>query len=430
LRIEDTDRSRFVPGATEKIYEVLKKFGLFWDEGPQVSGPYSPYIQSERVKVGVYKKYADKLLAENHAYFCFCPAQTRQQIRKEQGQGIIKSRDSCRNISNEEVKKRIISGEKPGVRLRVPDDEEISFTDFVIKKEISWQTKFVDEVMLLKSDGFPTYHLAAIVDDYEMKITHVIRGRDWLPSVPVHLLLMRYLGFPRPEICHLTDILDPSGGKLSKRKGSVSCEEFLAEGFLPEAILNFIMLLGWAPKDNREIFSLEEFVQNFQKGDLQIANPIFNRAKLEWFNSYYIRKTQNSKLKTQIFQHYKGKFSENLISKIVPLIKDRIVKLSDFESLAGFLIERPKVETSLFGDLPYKEHLKEAIEVLATIEQWNNETIQQVLSELITKKGWKTGDFYMSFRIALAGSRFTPPITESAEILGKEETLTRLKRLL
>ena len=178
----------------------------------------------------------------------------------------------------------------------MPENEIISFTDFVIKKEISWETKFVDEVMLLKSDGFPTYHLAAMVDDYEMKISHIIRGRDWLPSTPAHLLIIKYLGFPRPEICHLTDILDPSGGKLSKRKGNVSCEEFLAEGYLPEAILNFIMLVGWAPKDNRELFTLEEFVANFQKGSLQIANPVFNRKKLDWFNGYYIRKKSDSEL--------------------------------------------------------------------------------------------------------------------------------------
>jgi len=441
LRIEDTDRNRFVPGSVEKIYEILKKFGLEWDEGPLVGGPYVPYVQSERVATGIYQKYAEKLITDNHAYYCFCPPQTKDEIETEHNQGNIISRDICRDLLPTEARKRIANGEKPAIRLRVPENEIISFTDFVIKKEISWETKFVDEVMLLKSDGFPTYHLAAMVDDYEMKISHIIRGRDWLPSTPAHLLIIKYLGFPRPEICHLTDILDPSGGKLSKRKGNVSCEEFLAEGYLPEAILNFIMLVGWAPKDNRELFTLEEFVANFQKGSLQIANPVFNRKKLDWFNGYYIRKKSDSELISLIrsnlseavianFSLRPNNVNEDILVKTVPLIKDRITKLSDFTSLAGFLFEKPKVDPSLFDSLSYKEHLSEAAANLTNLTNWTNDGIQTSLTSLISQKGWQTGDFYMSFRIALSGSKFTPPITQSAEILGKEETLLRLNSLL
>jgi len=306
LRIEDTDRKRFIPGTTEKIYEILNVFGLAWDEGPLIGGSYAPYIQSERVPSGLYRKYAEKLLEEGHAYYCFCEAKSKEEIEDDQEKKRVNLRDeNCRNLSSEEVKKRIASGVKTAIRLRVPDKNQIiEYRDFIINKEtdkkIGWFTEDIDEVMLLKSDGFPTYHLAVVVDDALMQITHILRGHDWLPSTPVHLLLFEYLDFPRPEIGHLTDILDPAGGKLSKRKGSVSCEEFLAEGYLPEAILNFIMLLGWAPKDNRELFTFEDFVKNFPEGNLQIANPIFNRQKLDWFNGFYIRKTQNSKLKTQI----------------------------------------------------------------------------------------------------------------------------------
>jgi len=429
LRIEDTDQDRLVPGATKKIYEMLKNFGITWDEGPIVGGPYLPYIQSERKEAGIYKKYAEKLVKDNHAYFCFCQPKTEKEIEENHQKKIVELRDPCRDLSKEQVEEKLKSGQKAGIRLRVPDKEKVSFFDFIIKKEISWETKDIDEVMLLKSDGFPTYHLAVTVDDAEMKISHVLRGHDWLPSTPIHLLLYKYLGFPLPEIGHLTDILDPEGGKLSKRKGSVSCEEFLAEGYLPEAILNFIMLLGWAPKDNREIFTLQEFVDNFQKGELQTANPVFNRKKLDWFNGVYIRETQNSKLKSQIYQFFEKKYPEDFIEKTILLIKDRITKLADFETLAGFLFERPKIDVSLFGNLNYKEHLKGAAEVLEAVESWDNEAIQTALTTLIEKNNWKTGDFYMSFRIALSGSRFTPPITNCAEILGKEETLQRLSNI-
>lgn len=433
LRIEDTDRKRFVPGTTEKIYEILKLFGLDWDEGP--------YVQSERVKAGVYKKYAEKLVSEGHGYYCFCPPQTKEEIEEEHGLKKINLRDhACRNLSAEEIKKRIDSGEKPAIRLRVPDSETVSFFDFVIKKDISWETKNVDEVMLLKSDGFPTYHLAVVVDDAEMKISHIIRGRDWLPSTPVHLLLFKYLGFELPQIGHLTDILDPDGGKLSKRKGSVSVEESLAEGYLSEAILNFIMLLGWAPKDNRELFTLREFVDNFQKGDLQIANPVFNRKKLDWFNGVYIRQKSDNELAELLkpfihslsFQTVEGRSGiyENILAKVVPLIKDRIAKLSDFPSLAGFLFKKPTVDSSLFGILPYKEHLSGAVTNLTNLTNWTNDEIQTSLTSLISQNDWKTGDFFMSFRIALSGSKFTPPITNSAEILGKKETLFRLQQVL
>ncbi len=428
LRIEDTDRTRFIPEATEKIFQDLKTFDLDWDEGPVVGGIHAPYIQSERVATGIYKEAAEKLLSSGHAYFCFCPIQTKEEIEGEQREKVVCLRDEkCRNLSEREIQEKIKSGIRPAIRLKVPDGEKVSFTDFVLKKEISWETKDIDEVMLLKSDGFPTYHLAVVVDDAAMEISHIIRGRDWLPSTPVHLLLYQFLGLELPQIGHLTDILDPHGGKLSKRKGSVSVEEFLAEGYLPEALLNFIMLLGWAPKDNREIFSLKDFVENFQKGSLQIANPVFNRKKLDWFNGQWIRRKSDEELVLLMKPFAPANVPEEMLKKIVHLTKDRIGKLSDFSTLAGFFFEKPKVDPSLFGDLPYKEHLKSAIEVLEPIKKWNNETIQTSLNKLVEERGWEPGDFYMSLRIAITGSRFTPPITDSVFLLGKEDTLSRLK---
>ena len=430
LRIEDTDRSRFVPGATEKILEDLRIFGLNWDEGPVVGGKFGPYIQSEKVALGIYKDFAEKLVASGHAYFCFCPPQTKEAIAEEHEQKTINLRDACRNLSPEEVQAKLKSGQKPAIRLRVPDNETVSFNDFVLNKEISWETKNIDEVMLLKSDGFPTYHLAVVVDDNAMEVSHIVRGRDWLPSTPVHLLLFKYLGFELPKIGHLTDILDPAGGKLSKRKGSVMIEEFLAEGYLPEALLNFIMLLGWAPKDNRELFTLEEFVANFKAGQLQTANPVFNRKKLDWFNGHYIRQKSDEDLLLLIKPFVPKGADEKILNKVIPLIRERIVKLSEVSVLAGFFFVKPTVNRQLFGNLPHKEHLTKAAAVLEKLEKWENEEIQLSLNKLIVEEGWQTGDFYMSFRIALTGSRFTPPITQSAVILGKDETLARLNRLL
>jgi len=406
LRIEDTDLKRYVPGATEKIYQILKIFGLHWDEGPEVDGPYVPYIQSERVKLGVYQKYAQQLVNQGNAYYCFCPPQTTQEIKAHRQKKIIELRDPCRDLSKKEVEKKFRLGLKPAIRLRVPNGEKVSYFDFVLKKEITWQTDDVDEVTLLKSDSFPTYHLGVVVDDYLMKITHIIRGRDWLSSTPVHLLLFKYLNFPLPQIGHLTDILDPSGGKLSKRKGTVACEEFLAQGYLPEAILNFVMLLGWAPKDNREIFSLEEFVKAFPKGNLHAANPVFNRKKLDWFNGWYIRQKTDQEL-FDLLKPFKPKgMSDELLRKTIPLVKERIVKLSDYTLLIDFLVSSPKVDRQLLvqkggGDkVLIKFQISNLKSQMEKIKNWRAGAIEKTLRDLAMKNNWHVGNFFMVLRIA------------------------------
>lgn len=433
LRIEDTDRKRYISGTTEKIYELLRLFGLLWDEGPQVGGQFESYIQSERTKEGIYKKFAEMLVKKKHAYYCFCPKEGKEDEEsgenEENKERKSKLRDECRALSQEEVERKLKSGITPAIRLRVPDSQTVSYEDFVIGKQITWETKNIDEVMLLKSDGFPTYHLAVVVDDALMEISHVIRGHDWLPSTSVHLLLMKYLDFPRPEIGHLTDILDPEGGKLSKRKGSVACEEFLAEGYLPEAILNFIMLLGWAPKDNRELFTLREFVDNFQKGNLQIANPVFNRRKLDWFNGVYLRQKSDKELLGLIEEFAPRGAKTSLINKTIPLVKERITKLSDYRALAGFFFEEPKIEKDLF-DTKAKQQLEKALLVLEKLTVWEKGKIEKTLQDLISKEKYQTGDFFMNFRLAITGLRITPPITDSIVILGQEKTLKRIKNAL
>lgn len=407
LRIEDTDRKREVPGATEALKVILKKFGLLWDEF---------YIQSQRQKEGIYQKKTNKLISDGHAFYCQCKPKTIQDdasFSKE-------LRDPCRE-------KELKSG---AVKLKVPEGKRVSYFDFVHRKEISWNTSDVYDATLLKSDKFPTYHLAVVVDDLDMRITHILRGHEWLPSTPIHLLLLEYLGGKRPEIGHLSDILSgETGKKLSKRRDSVFVEQFLKDGYLQEALLNFVMLLGWAPKDNRELFTLQGFVDAFDINGLQEANPRFFKNKLDWFNGYYIRKKADRELISLLKPYAPEKAEILTIEKIVPLIKDRIKKLSDFEAFAGFFFKSKKPKASMFGK-KHKDHLIKALEALEEVSNWNNENVDKTLTEAVVSNSFKTGDFFMDLRIAVTGSKFTPPINNSIVILGKDETLKRIKEVL
>jgi len=407
LRIEDTDKKRQVEGATEALQVTLKKFGLNWDE---------LYIQSERQKTGIYENAAKKLVDQGNAFYCQCKAKNA----KEEGFS-TSLRDPCRD-------KNFTSG---AIKLKVPEGKVVSYHDFVHKKDISWNTNDVYDATLLKSDGFPTYHLAAMVDDIDMKVTHILRGHDWLPSTPIHLLIFEYLGEKRPEIGHLTDILSAiTGKKLSKRRDSVFAEQFLEEGYLPEALLNFVMLLGWAPKDNRELYTLKEFVDSFDIAGFQEANPRFLEDKLNWFNGEYIRKLSDSDLCNRfevVSPEFKSMEGDSK-NRITALIKDRIEKITDFEAIAGFFWKKPEVDKSLFGE-NYQKHITEAISVIKEIGDFDLETLNQKLMERIKVKAYKTGDFFMDLRIAITGSRFTPPINDSMIILGKEETLNRLEKV-
>ncbi len=418
LRIEDTDRNRFVPGSTEKIYDQLKLFGINWDEGPIVGGPFGPYIQSERVNSGIYKKYAEKLVTDGHAFYCFCQPVTKEEIKEARQNKVSKVRDlNCRNLTPTEVEKKIAAGEKPAIRLKVPDNEVVSFYDFVVKKQISWKTENVDEAMLLKSDGMPTYQLGVVVDDVSMEMTHIIRALEWLPSTPIHLLLFNYLGFKTPQIGHLTDILDPLGGKLSKRKGNVSTEDFIKAGYLPEAILNFIMLVGWAPKDNREMFTISEFVQNFNPDGLQKANAAFHIEKLNWFNQQYIKKLPDQKLAEEI-KPFTDK-SEEQILKLLPLISDRLVTLKDFDLLTDYFFAIPQVGREL-----NKEIVGHAVKTLEV--NFDGKYLEEKVRAYCVQNNIKVGDYFMHLRLAVTGKTATPPLWDVMMVLGKDEVLSRL----
>ena len=390
LRVEDTDQKREVAGATEALKNTLKLFGLNWDEY---------YLESERLDI--YQKAAKKLVTDNNAFYCQCPPRNA----KTDGFSQI-LRDPCRD-------KKLDSG---AVKLKVPEGEQVKYMDFVHKKEISWDTGGVYDATLLKSDGFPTYHLAAMVDDLDMKITHILRGHDWMPSTPIHLLVFKYLGGICPEIGHLSDILNAqTGKKLSKRRDSVFVEKFLEEGYLPEALLNFVMLLGWAPKDNRELYTLSEFVQEFDINGFQESNPRFEDNKLKWFNGHYLRQKSDEELINLIDFPDKSK-----LKQILPLIKDRLVTLKDFDQLTNFFFVAPSVSSDPSISV---DHLRFAIDNY-------DKLVKGELIEEIKAKGWKVGDFFMSLRIAICGTRSTPPITETMLILGKDEVILRFKNYL
>lgn len=417
LRIEDTDQKREVAGSAEKIYDILKKFGLLWDEGP--------FVQSERVKTGIYADAAKSLVDSGHAFYCFCIAQTKEEIKASR-QNKINFRDPCHNLTSEEIKTKINSGQKPAIRLKVPDGEIISYTDYVSGKKTTWKTDVVDDAMLLKSDGFPTYHLAVVVDDHHMQITHALRGHNWMPSTPIHLLLYKYLGFNLPQLGHLTDILDPNGGKLSKRKGNVSVEQFLSDGYLPAALLNFVALLGWAPKDNQEMFTLKEFVDKFDENGFQKSNPQLNLVKLDWFNGQYIRLTSDTELLELLKPYHSFDCPDEKLLQIISLSKSRISNLKDFAILNGFFFSRPSNPPLIESD---KKYLLMAKEVLSTVE-FDKQSIESSLVSKVKENSWTNSEFFMALRLAIAGQRISPPLTESMIILGRSEVLDRLNQII
>ena len=303
----------------------------------------------------------------------------------------------------------------------------MSYTDFVLGKPTTWKTDVVDDAMLLKSDGFPTYHLAVVVDDQDMEITHMLRGHDWMPSTPIQLLLYKYLGFTPPQIGHLTDILNTDGkGKLSKRKGNVSCEQFLSEGYLPEALLNFVLLLGWAPKDNQEIFTLSQFVEKFDSNGFQKSNPRFDVTKLNWINGQYIRQKSDADILKMTRSLFDPSIPDDTLLQVIPLAKQRLQKINEIVDLTSFIFSRPSYEKDLEVN---KQFIEDIIALFKEVD-WNKSDIESGLNKITDEKKYHRGDFFMSLRLAVSGRKVTPPLTESMLIIGKEEIIARLQSFL
>jgi len=422
IRIEDTDQKRFVEGSAERTLQVIKDYGLNWDEGPDIGGPYAPYVQTQRLEI--YQKYSQELINKGFAYYCFCPQERLDSLRASQkAAGHLPKYDQhCFHLSKEEIQKKLDAKIPYTIRMVIPKNETIIFED-AIRGKVKFNTNDVDDQVIIKSNGIPTYHLAAMVDDHLMGITHVFRGEEWLTSTPKHLLLYRYFGWEPPIFAHLTVILNPDGkGKLSKRHGATSARSFLEDGYLPEAMLNFLMFLGWNPGDNREFFTLDEFVQAFSLEHLHKKSPVFDRKKLDYLNGYYLRQ----KTDDQLFKKFLPQASDDQIKILIPVLKDRITKLSDLQTQAKFLFEDVDYDKDLLlkkGTTPElaKDMLIKTKELLSQFSD-----IQNRITNLITENNWNVGEFFMVFRVAICGSTFTPPVVDCLPALVKESTLKKL----
>lgn len=444
LRIEDTDQKRSREDTEKEIYKVLKQFGIVWDEGPDIGGPHSPYKQSERLTK--YQEAAHKLVEKGYAYYDFdAEVREKEEIKEayESDEKIkeLKIKPKARTDDPKEAMKRVLEGEHYVVRAKIPENKKFRYKDWILKKEIEFDSNEVGDMILLKSDGFPTYHLAVVVDDVDMEITHVFRGQEWISSTPIHLHIYEGLNKPLPEIGHFSVILDPrTGKKFSKRDitSAFGVKTWLDKGYLPEAILNYLMLLGWAPKDNREIFSLEEFVEAFDQDGVQKANPVFDTKKLDWFNQQYLLRMTPQRFTSFISTASTYRNLPNFGQVVtgtptqpgtVSFMPSRMTNILDYDSMTSFLFKTPEIDKSLFGK-DYESHIKAAIEVFENLTDWKLVNLNEELMKKVKEQNFNTGDFFMSLRIAITGMKFTPPINESIVILGRDETLNRLKKLI
>jgi glutamyl-tRNA synthetase len=443
LRIEDTDRARLVPESIHGLQESLAWLGIDWDEGPDKGGPYGPYVQSERLPL--YREAADRLLAQGDAYECWCSSERLEAVRAEQARSKQPPRYDrrCREDAGRAEARREAEAEGRNcvVRFKTPLSGEIIVHD-AIHGELTFDLATLDDFVMLKSDGFPTYHLAYIVDDAAMKITHVLRGDEWIASAPRHMLIYRALGIEPPVIAHLPRVLGPDGAKLSKRHGATSVFEYRDQGYLPEAVFNFLGLTGWSLDDKTEIISKEEFIKHFTL-DRVVKNPaIFNIEKLTWMNGVYIREMPEERLVHLLVEWLERDLPPSvsrpidraLVARIAPLIRERIKLLSEAAGYCDFFFtdDLSFSREDLLGK-PYRERPDDAKNaLLAVLEhartvEWTHDAIEQAMRELADDLATKAGDLFSLVRVAVTGKRVTPPLFESMEILGRDRCIERLQ---
>lgn len=427
LRIEDTDLERYVDGAVEIIYRTLRETGLDYDEGPDVGGDYGPYIQSERREI--YLEYARKLVEQGDAYYCFCTKERLEEIHKN---GATKYDKHCLSLSKEEVQRRIDAGEKYVIRQNIPEEGSSTYHDMVFG-DITVENKDLEDNILIKSDGMPTYNFANVVDDHLMGINYVIRGVEYISSTPKYNLLYKAFGWEIPNYMHLQPIMRDATHKLSKRHGDASYEDFIKKGYLKEAIVNYIALLGWSPKDNREKFSLDEMKELFSVSGLSKSASIFDENKMRWLNSCYVKE-----LSDEEFHAYALPFYEKLdylkgydLKYLSSLLKNRCEIFSDVEKLTAFLTEFEGFDLDLFVNAKWKtdrDLAKKMIPDLTELCENSFDSLHDGLVAYAEKAGYKKGQVLWIFRIAITGAQNTPGgATEMAALLGKDEVIKRLK---
>ncbi len=436
LRIEDTDQNRYVQGAVENLLDTLKAMELEYDEGPEKNGDYGPYFQSERTEI--YNKYVQELLDKEKAYKCFCTPEDLEEMRQERkAKGLDTRYDGrCRNLTKIEIENHLANGSKHVIRLKIPQEGEITFYD-VVREKVTFPWDMVDDQILIKSDGYPTYHLANIIDDHLMQVSHVIRGEEWLSSVPKHLFLYEAFGWKPPKMCHLPLLLNPDKSKLSKRQGDVAVEDFLKKGYLPEALLNFVALLGWHAPDDQEFYSLAELEKAFSLKRINKSGSVFDIEKLNWMNGQYLRN-----LDLDVIGKYARKYfveagyhiqNEKHYLELVDLARSRIHKLDEVTDFA-----KP-----FFSELEFAEEDKEVLETessqtlfrfwvenIQNSSEINEELINELLKRSTQELGIKGKNLYPPLRLALYGNAHGPELPTIIEILEKEKVLKRFSNVL
>ena len=439
LRIEDTDQKREVPGAADKLITLLDYFKIKFDEGPHLGGPCGPYIQSQRL--AIYKKYSDQLLEEGKAYRCFCTEERLTEMREEQQEKKQAPRYDrrCRNLTKEESDHRAASGEPFVIRQKMPLEGKITVHD-ELRGDIIFDFNDLDDQVLIKSNGVPTYQFANVVDDHEMAISHVTRGDEWLASFPKNILLYQDFGWTPPKFIHFPLILNKEGGKLSKRKGDVFVEDYLNKGYLPEALINFCVLLGWHPKGDNEIFTLEELEKEFFISGIGISPAVFDIEKLNYYNGYYIRLKKLDELVNlcRPFLETAGyETNKYYLDRIVAVSSDRLKTLQDIVNITGFFFKQPEYpqELLLWKNLTLeaaKNNLKEIAEILQDIKEtdWTKENLEEEIFMYLKSHDKKNGDYLWPWRVAVTGEKNSPSPFEVSWALGKEETLKRINKIL
>lgn len=439
LRIEDTDRARYVPGAEERLREALQWAGLTIDEGPEIGGEKGPYRQSERIEI--YKQYVLELVSKGHAYYAFDTPEELDAMRKHQEQNGIPTKYDRRalQLSPDEVKARLDAGMPYAIRMKVPDSTSVAFDD-IIRGHVEFSTEQIDDQILLKSDGYPTYHLANVVDDHLMEISHVIRGEEWLSSTPKHVLLYRFFGWQLPQFAHLPLLLNPDKSKLSKRQGDVAVEDYREKGFLPEALVNFVALLGWNPGDEREIFSLEELVKEFSLERVGKSGAVFNLDKLRWMNGVHLRKKDDAalaeivkkELEKSPYKHLQ--LDDHYVMGIVHAMKERVEVAHDFIEKCPYFYEAPTSYDPAVIQKRWKaasaDYLSKLADRFSTLNWPAKEDYERVLHQTAEELKVGNGQLIHPLRLAVSGTGSGPGLYDILHILGKDEVIRRIRRAI
>ena len=436
LRIEDTDQERFVDEALGIIYRTLEKTGLIHDEGPDKDGGYGPYVQSERNAQGIYLKYAKQLIEQGDAYYCFCTRERLESLKASVGEKEIAVYDKhCLHLSKEEVQAKLEAGEPYVIRFNMPTEGTTTFHDDIYG-DITVPNNELDDLILIKSDGFPTYNFANVVDDHLMGITHVVRGNEYLSSSPKYNRIYEAFGWEIPTYVHCPLITNEEHQKLSKRSGHSSYEDLLEQGFLTEAIVNYVALLGWCPQDNQEIFSLEELVKVFDYHHMSKSPAVFDIQKLKWMNGEYMKAMDEDKFYEMALPYIKQVITKDLdLKKIAHMAKTRIEVLPDIPALIDFFEAVPEYDVSMYTHKKMKTNHEISLEVLEKIlpvlenqEDYSNDALYELLCGFAKENGYKNGQILWPIRTALSGKQMTPAgATEILEVLGKEESLKRIE---